>query len=139
MSQCEIIVHKYEPKQKNIWNEFLVKSKNSTFLFMRDFVEYHAARFNDYSLIIIDEGEVVALFPANIDSNGIIHSHQGLTYGGFVFRKDECLNNILKYIHAALRFLTKNDISKILYKAIPKFYNTIGSDEIDYSLFLGTL
>ena len=136
MSQSDIIVHKYEPKQKNAWNEFLVKSKNSTFLFNRDFVEYHADRFNDYSLIIIDKGEIVALFPANIDSNRIVYSHQGLTYGGFVFRENECLNEILRYIHAALRFLKKNDISKIIYKAIPKFYNTIGSDEIDYSLFL---
>jgi hypothetical protein len=136
MSQSEIIVQKYEPKQKNVWNEFLDNSKNSTFLFNRNFVEYHADRFNDYSLIIIDKGEIVTLFPANIDANRIVYSHQGLTYGGFVFREDECLNDILKYIHAALRFFKKNDISKILYKSIPKFYNTIGSDEIDYSLFL---
>jgi hypothetical protein len=136
MSQSDIIVHIYESKRKNVWNEFLVKSKNSTFLLNRDFVEYHADHFSDYSLIIIDKGEIVALFPANIDANRVVYSHQGLTYGGFIFKENECLNDILKYIHAALIFLTKNDISKILYKAFPKFYNTIGSDEIDYALFL---
>lgn len=136
MSKTEIVVHKYEPKQKYIWNDFLRNSKNSTFIFNRDFLEYHSDRFNDYSLIIIEEGNIAALLPANIDTNRIVYSHQGLTYGGFVFRKDARLNNILKYIHAALRYLNKNGVSQIIYKAIPKFYNTIGSDETDYSLFL---
>jgi len=131
-----IEVIKYSEEHKTQWNEFLQDSKNSTFLFNRDFVEYHANRFDDYSLIIFEDGKISALIPANIDAQGIMQSHQGLTYGGFVFRTSVCLNEILKYICAALKFLYENEIHLIKYKALPKFYTTIGCDDVDYAMFL---
>jgi hypothetical protein len=131
-----IEIVKYSKNYKNQWNEFLLDGKNSTFLFNRDFIDYHSDRFNDYSLIILDEDKIAGLLPANIDDDGIAYSHQGLTYGGFVFCKDEKLNNILIYLHSAIKFLSENGIDKLKYKSFPRFYNTIGADEVDYSLFL---
>jgi hypothetical protein len=37
-----------------LWNEFVAHAKNATFLFHRDFMEYHSDRFEDYSLLIFD-------------------------------------------------------------------------------------
>ena len=50
---------KYTSEYYNLWNDFVAKAKNATFLFHRDFMEYHSDRFVDYSLLIFDEKEVL--------------------------------------------------------------------------------
>jgi hypothetical protein len=40
------------------------QSQNATFLFHRDFMEYHEERFHDYSLLIFEEDKLIAV-PAN--------------------------------------------------------------------------
>ena len=47
-------IKKYEPTDYILWNAFLSKAKNATFLFYRDFMEYHADRFQDYSLLVFE-------------------------------------------------------------------------------------
>jgi len=131
-----IKIIKYSKEFKLQWDEFLDISKNSTFLFKRDFMEYHSYKFEDYSIIIFEKEKIVGLLPANIVGKKVLISHQGLTYGGFVFRKDEKLNNILKYIYFTLKFFSEKGIEILKYKSFPRFYNVIGCDEVDYSLFL---
>ena len=70
-----------------IWNDFVSKSKNGTFLFHRDFIEYHSDKFDDFSLLVFFKQELVALLPAN-QVNNTIFSHQGLTYGGLILKQD---------------------------------------------------
>lgn len=78
-----IKVVKYNPEYYDLWNSFVAQSVNGTFLFHRDFMEYHSDRFIDYSLLIFDKDKLVAILPANIKNNKI-YSHQGLTYGGLI-------------------------------------------------------
>ena len=51
------VVKKYEVRfykltDYEVWNTFIGQAKNATFLFHRDFMEYHKDRFLDYSLIV---------------------------------------------------------------------------------------
>ena len=56
----------YEDSQKQVWDEFVGGSKNGTFLFFRDYMDYHRDRFEDHSLLIWeDNGRLIALLPAN--------------------------------------------------------------------------
>ena len=74
----------YKKEHSEIWNNFVEKSKNGTFLFNRNFMDYHSDRFTDNSLMFYDDNnELIAMFPANI-SNNCLYSHQGLTYGGLI-------------------------------------------------------
>jgi len=43
-----IEVIKYTSDKNEEWNEFIQKSKNGTFLFYRDFIEYHQDRFESF-------------------------------------------------------------------------------------------
>ncbi|MEG1026292.1 MAG: FemAB family protein, partial [Flavobacterium sp.] len=79
-----LIVKKYTKSDYDIWNDFIDQAKNATFLFHRDFMEYHADRFEDFSLLIFEDEKLRAILPANKRSNSV-YSHQGLTYGGLVF------------------------------------------------------
>ena len=77
MNSYKII--KYTSKHFKQWNNFVANAKNATFLFHRDFMEYHSDRFQDFSLLVFDEKDSLkAIVPANISDNEI-HSHQGLT------------------------------------------------------------
>ena len=77
-------VKRYSEKEYDNWNAFVGKAKNATFLFHRDFMEYHKDRFEDYSLMVFKGEKLVAVLPAN-RLGECVYSHQGLTYGGLVY------------------------------------------------------
>jgi hypothetical protein len=58
-------VRPYEDCDYELWNTFVSAAKNATFLFQRDFMEYHKDRFEDFSLLIFDKVKLVAVLPAN--------------------------------------------------------------------------
>jgi hypothetical protein len=76
------------------------------------------------------------LLPANLSHPGILESHGGLTYGGLIVGKAECLVPTLEVLKALLEYLSSLNIDYLLYKRIPRFYNSIADDEVDYGLFL---
>ncbi|MGY5352420.1 GNAT family N-acetyltransferase [Wenyingzhuangia sp. IMCC45533] len=126
---------KYSSDKKEAWNAFLAGSKNGTFLFNRDFMEYHSDRFEDFSLMIYHEQKLVALFPANI-KNDVVYSHQGLSYGGLLLNVNEKYKKTIFIFKEILTFLQNSKISVVEIKEIPSIYTTYPSDEILHLLFL---
>ena len=68
-------------KQFNIeamteWNNYVSRAKNSSFLFYREYMDYHSDHFEDYSLLFYIENKLYAILPANRIKNEL-HSHQG--------------------------------------------------------------
>ncbi|MCL9805626.1 FemAB family protein [Flavobacterium amniphilum] len=128
-------VKKYQPEDYTVWNQFVAGAKNATFLFHRDFMEYHSDRFTDFSLLVFNsKGKLTAIVPANISGNEVI-SHQGLTYGGLVFNKNaggDAVNEILSIL---MQFLKENEIEAFKIKMLPDFYSSISSVGLDYFLF----
>jgi hypothetical protein len=128
-------IKKYETKDFCYWNAFIGKSKNATFLFHRDFMEYHQDRFQDYSLIVMEGETIVGVLPANRVGN-IVYSHQGLTYGGLVYGDKLKQAGVITVLKALLFFLKQNEINKIYFKTIPSIYHHKPAEEINYALFL---
>jgi hypothetical protein len=125
----------YQEEYFSLWNNFVANAKNATFLFHRDFMEYHQDRFNDFSLLIFDSKEkLVAILPANILENEVF-SHQGLTYGGLVILPKTYFNDYLNIFKTILKFLFQNNIITLFYKEVPSFFNTYFSDEFHYIIF----
>ena len=131
-----LCVERYTPARKAEWDRFVIAGKNATFLFQRDYMDYHQDRFTDHSLMIFAGGELVGLAPANLATDGSLFSHQGLTYGGLVVARDARLKEVLGCFHAVLKYLADAGISKWFYKRIPSFYHTLSADDLAYALFL---
>jgi hypothetical protein len=130
-------IQRYTSSNKKEWNSFIKQAKNATFLFEREFMDYHADRFKDYSLMIYDDkSELVACLPANITDENTVYSHQGLTYGGFSFKKYLKLPVQLNIIKAILKYLNDQGVKKFKYKAFPRFYNELQTGEVEYAMFL---
>jgi hypothetical protein len=75
------------------------------------------------------------VLPANIKDKELF-SHQGLTYGGFVFQNDVKLLTVIKVVEAALAYLNNNGISSLFLKNFPSFFNISSTDELEYVWFL---
>lgn len=104
-------------------------------MFHRDFMEYHADRFEDFSLIIMNENKkVMTLLPGNV-SNNIFYSHQGLTFGGFLMDKNIHAAEVIEIFDEVKKFLKTNHIEKIIYKPIPMIYHQYPAQEDLYALF----
>ncbi|MCF6297748.1 MAG: GNAT family N-acetyltransferase [Flavobacteriaceae bacterium] len=131
-----IQVKRYNSKFKSEWDDFNEKANNSTFLFKRDFIEYHGSKIVDFSLMIFANNHLVALLPANLEDEVTVTSHSGLTYGGFVVLEDVKLNLYLIIFKSALKFLNEKNIILLNYKAIPIFYTSLHTQEEEYALFL---
>lgn len=125
----------YQESDYENWNAFIGKAKNATFLFHRDFMEYHKARFQDYSLIVLDKEKWVAVLPANIEGKEVF-SHQGLTYGGLIYDDKTKLASVIEIFKSILSFLNDNKIEKLHLKLVPSIYHQKPAEELSYALFL---
>ena len=128
-------VKQYQENDYENWNGFIGQAKNVTFLFHRDFMEYHKDRFEDYSLIVLDDDKWVAVLPANRVDNEVF-SHQGLTYGGLVYSDKVKLASVIEIFKSILFFLNSNKIKKVQLKLIPSIYHQKPAEELNYALFL---
>jgi hypothetical protein len=127
-------VIRYSQKHKNQWDDFVRTAKNATFLFYRDFMEYHSDRFEDHSLMVFKEDKLVSVIPANRNESGL-YSHQGLTYGGLVILPKLKLTSFIEIFKSVLQFLEKEGIAYFELKQLPSFFASFASDEINYALF----
>ena len=128
-------IRKYTQSDYTTWNDFINQAKNATFLFHRDFMEYHHNRFDDYSLIIESEKDWVAVLPANRVGNEVF-SHQGLTYGGLVFKENLKLEKVISIFKLLLNSLYVENVNKLIIKLMPSIYCDFFSNELEYVLFL---
>jgi hypothetical protein len=127
-------VRRYDNSQHDAWNAFVWRSKNGTFLFERDYMDYHHDRFEDCSLLILDGAEVVALLPANRAGDDV-HSHQGLTYGGLVTSEAMTTTRMIDVFAVLVDYLVESGCRDFNYKTIPTIYHGIPAEEDRYALF----
>ncbi len=133
-------IRRYTVEDKALWDAFVTESRNSTFLFLRDYMDYHRHRFTDHSLLFFDEkGRLIAILPANEskDEDGCkyLASHQGLTYGGLVLSPHTSAIEVLAIMKALVRYAQQEAFSYILYKALPTIYHRLTTQEDLYALF----
>lgn len=125
----------YEPSHKSAWDEFVARAKNGVFLFRRDYMDYHADRFPDSSLMFYDErGELLALLPATV-RDGVMTSHAGLTFGSIIVDARMKVGLMLEVFDALLDHLRTMGIDRLIYKAVPHIYHRVPAEEDLYALF----
>lgn len=130
----EFEIKQYCEADAPAWNDFVKLSKQGTFLLLRDYMDYHADRFCDHSLLVFRKGELFALLPANV-CGSTLYSHQGLTYGGLITRENATAQAICETFAAINGHLRKEGITKVVYKAIPHIYHRLPAEEDLYALF----
>lgn len=127
-------IKEYSASDKRQWNDFVEKSKNGTFLFNRDYMDYHSDRFRDHSIMVLRKGALYALLPANL-SGKQLYSHQGLTYGGLIMSSKASASEILEVFRYINEHLKSEGIESVIYKPTPYIYHKMPAQEDLYALF----
>ena len=129
-------IERYDQSRRREWNEFVARSRNATFLFDRDYMDYHSDRFDDASRMAYKGNRLMALLPANVTGDRILHSHGGLTYGGWILPSSHLdgadLLDIFEELCAVCR---AEGLTGIDYKPLPFIYSGMPSQEDEYALF----
>lgn len=127
---------RYGAGDAELWNGFAKRSRNATFMLQRGYVDYHSARFVDCSWLAFKGNSLRAMLPANIDADGVLHSHQGLTYGGWILPQAHLDGaDLLHLFEAAADRWREEGITALDYKPIPFIYAARPSQEDIYALF----
>ena len=129
----QINLYQCDSQQFEEWNEFVAKSKNGTFLFDRRFMDYHADRFQDYSLMFYDDNRLLAVMPANQNGDTFV-SHGGLTYGGLVMGAGIKAVQVCELFRELNGCLSCHGFRRVVYKAVPWIYHQQPAEEDLYAL-----
>ncbi len=131
-----MVIRLYTPEYKELWDNFVEESRCGTFLFKRDYMDYHSDRFADCSLMAFNrQGKLAATLPAEIHGT-VISSHRGLTYGGWI-TPTRHFNGITmtEVFHAAIDAMRDIGAQELSYKPLPHIYQTMPAEEDLYVLF----
>ena len=128
-------VARYEASHKSVWDNFIGQAKNGTFLFYRDYMEYHSARFPDFSLLFFDADDTLsAVMPATAIGS-TLSSHAGLTFGGIISDTRMKTPRMLEVFDALKAHVKEAAMERLIYKAIPHIYHLLPAEEDLYALF----
>ena len=124
----------YRPELKAAWDDAVKRSKNGNFLHRRDYMDYHAHRFDERSVIVERKGRAIAVFPCNrVDSTVI--SHGGLTYGGLIYSHELHAAEVLEIFRLLSEHYKQVGADTLVYKAIPHIFHRYPAEEDLYALF----
>jgi hypothetical protein len=123
----------YRAGMADAWNAFNAQAVNGHFLFDRRFMDYHADRFRDASLVVEQDGAPLALLPLNLAEDGA-WSHQGLTFGGLI-HAGLGARAILDVLDACAERLHADAAGALIYKALPWIYPRAPAQQDLYWLF----
>lgn len=128
-------IERYSPGKEAEWNSFVDSSRNGTFLHKRGYMDYHAHRFADYSLMFYRGEELVAILPAHIKEETFC-SHNGLTYGGLLLSDRTTTAETLHLFEISKEYITTNTAAtRLIYKPTPHIYHSYPCEEDLYALF----
>lgn len=127
-------VVEYSANMNKVWNDFVAKARNATFLINRAYMDYHADRFCDCSLLVYKNKKLIALLPASLHDDTVI-SHGGLTYGGFLLSENCHIEDVGKAFESILEYYRGKGYKRLIVKPIPYIYQSYPCDDQLYWLF----
>ncbi|WP_375562594.1 hypothetical protein ACE193_08620 [Bernardetia sp. OM2101] len=123
-------------KNTTEWDSFIKTNSEGHFFFETDYLFYHKERFEGFSLLIYDKkNELICVLPACLESKSSVdtpttarlykktlHSHKGLTFGGFIFKNNLSFLDKRKCVFACLDFLKNNNFDSLIIKPLPSYF-----------------
>lgn len=125
---------RYTTDDRAVWDAFVCAARSRLFLFERAFMEYHANRYTDESLLCWDDKRLIAVLPASRHGDQLV-SHGGLTYGGLILSDKVRAGVVLETFEALLAYARDAGISSLVYKAVPYIFHRQPAQEDLYALF----
>lgn len=130
-------VVRFEKKYNDEWEDFVASSSNGTIFHTRKFLSYHAPnKFKDSSLLFFEDKKLVSVLPAaEVRRDGLMtfSSHQGASYGGFVYNDSLSIKQAFTLTESLIDYTITNKFEKILITHSPFVYQKRYNNYIDFA------
>lgn len=126
-------VRPYAASDAPAWDALVASSRNGNLLHRRGYMDYHADRFVDASLLVERGGEVVAVFPASVHGD-CVSSHAGLTYAGLLSSMALRAGATLQVFEQIAGHYRARAVRQIVYKPVPHVFHAYPAEEDLYAL-----
>ena len=133
-SSASLDIVSFEPSMAAAWDRFVAEAKNGTFLLLRRYMDYHADRFVDRSLLWFQGSRLVAVLPACRQGDDLV-SHAGLTYGGLIIGERARTPLVVDIFRSLRTFLQRQSYERLIYKRVPYIYHRTPAEEDLYALY----
>jgi hypothetical protein len=125
--QAHLEVRRYHETDAATWNTLIDQSLNGPFLFRREFMDYHANRFEDFSYLVWQQQKLVAVFVAgrarNTNAPATLIAHPGLTYGGLVYTTEMKYGALCEVYAALLVAFKEAGFTKLLLRPVTQVFS----------------
>jgi hypothetical protein len=128
-----IAARRYDPAEWRRWDAFVEASNNGHFMHRRGYMDYHADRFDDCSLLFERGNSLVAVLPAHRRGDDLV-SHDGLPFAGLLTRQRTHLAAVEKVASALLAFMASQGLRRLVYRPVPFPYHRAPAEEDQWAL-----
>ena len=130
-----LTVERYEPSEHEQWDELACAARAPHFMFERSYMDYHADRFVDASLVVLIDGRPLAALPASRHGDQVV-SHGGLTFGGLLAGAQLTTERTVQALEQIAAALRAQGARTLLYKPVPHIYHVMPAEEDLYALYV---
>lgn len=134
-----ISIVRYDENEHGFWDEFVKMANNGTLFHERRFLNYHPKeRFKDHSLVFMEKGKPIALFPAVdavIDGKRTLISHRGSSYGGVVQPMNQGVEKNLQIVQALNKYAASQGFDSLIMTLPPDIYNRQLNNYLEFACF----
>ena len=137
MMSAHVRVVQFTSDRSDAWDDLVERAPMATFLHSRRFLSYHGDRFEDASVVLVDDdGRLRAALPAALDPSNptTVISHPGATYGGLIHDGSVNGDRALDALAAALEHYAEHRLDVLRYKPVPHIYHRSPSGDDVWAL-----
>lgn len=117
-----IEIVRYQPGSAPQWDDAISNSDAGCLLFLRSYMDYHADRFADLSLMAFSQGQILGCFPASVVGKQVI-SHGGLTFGGWQVSAASSDAALQHLSDATIEYYKSIGIEKLVVSETPAIFS----------------
>lgn len=129
----------YSEDQREIWDDFVAKSINGTFLHGRPFFDCNPQNAaDDHSLMFYSSGKLISVLPATLRSHEgqrLFSSHNRSTYGGFVIHRSMGVSDAVAVVDVLVNHLRSLQVTSATIRNPFRFLYDQISDEFEYAMW----
>lgn len=122
---------------KSSFQQLYSQCAHITFQHSLKFMDYHEDRFEDHSVLILEnetpKGYLLAA--RDLSNNDVVISHPGATFSGLVMTSDIKGSRLTELLASVLSFYRLEGFQTLIYKDVPRIYCPHSKGDFTYAAF----
>ncbi len=131
---ADLRIERYDPNRQAVWDDFVRSSRNGHFMLQRGYMDYHAQRFADESLLFLRGDCLVAVLPAH-RCDGTLASHDGLPFAGLVVGPRTLHRDVRTAFELLGAYMRVNSLVNFTCTPTPACYHSAPFEDDIYALY----